>query len=321
MKKNLRKIPKAISLKISTIKEGSVNVVASRKIPKEEIKSGLWGHLGIHIKNGRLEYQKTILPSAESGKYSKKNAEGWEIIRKDLPKETHYNTVQAPNWGDDYNGTHSVDLPYEMYPREFIAAKEKVISVSCANQDSRTGPYLFSFILQSVLKKDGKNFTEELLFDLNLLQENVGTCDIEKSTITHEAYVKTLLVEWEILPPGTKKEALSRVFKSYSPTTKEKSIASDRYDFFMKLGTKSLVYGTSGFQRYFGALIQDDLVVFENIRYGNAIYILFDNWQVISKKSRIDIMSGRYGDKYERVIHSGDWKSKVIEIINKTKEN
>jgi hypothetical protein len=321
MKKNLRKIPKIISLKIAKIREESISLIASKRIQKKEIEDGLWNHLGIHMENGKLKYFDTKLPDSNSGKYSKRNIEGWEIIRKDLPKETHYNSVIAPNWGDSYKGTHYVDLPYEMYPREFVAAKEKTISIRCVNQDAQTGPYLFSFILQSVLKKNDKHFNEELFFDLNLMQENVGTCDVEKSTMTHEAYVKTLFVEWEILPPGTKEEVLSRMFRNYYPTKEEKDTASDRYDFFKKLGAKSLVYGTSGFQRYFGALIRDDLVVFENIKYGNAVYVLFDNWQVLSKKNRLDIMSGKYGDKYKRVVHLGDWKSKITKIISEAKKH
>ena len=39
---------------------------------------------------------------------------------------------------------------------------------------------------------------------------------------------------------------------------------------------------------YFGAKFGENIVVFENMDYGNAIYILSDNWEEISKMSRID---------------------------------
>lgn len=58
-------------------------------------------------------------------------------------------------------------------------------------------------------------------------------------------------------------------------------------------------------------MLEDDLVVFENIEYGNAIYILYDDWDEISKLSRIDLLSGRAGSNFDRIIHSGNWKEEV----------
>ncbi|MGF8545695.1 hypothetical protein AAGN67_14990, partial [Klebsiella pneumoniae] len=61
----------------------------------------------------------------------------------------------------------------------------------------------------------------------------------------------------------------------------------------------------------FAPSLEDDLVVFENIEYGNAIYILYDDWDEISKLSRIDLLSGRAGSNFDRIIHSGNWKEEV----------
>lgn len=100
-----------------------------------------------------------------------------------------------------------------------------------------------------------------------------------------------------------------------SPSPEEKEVAGQRYDFFISLKPKKLVFGSSGFRRYFGALLEDDLVVFENIQYGNAVYVLFDNWEELSKRSRIDLLSGRYGTDFKRVIHSSGWKGEVRAIV------
>ena len=62
------------------------------------------------------------------------------------------------------------------------------------------------------------------------------------------------------------------------------NVAGDRYDFFVGLDPKKLIIGSSGFRRYFGALLEDYLVVFENIEYGNAVYILFEKWEVLSRR-------------------------------------
>ena len=71
--------------------------------------------------------------------------------------------------------------------------------------------------------------------------------------------------------------------------------------------------------RYFGAKFGDNIVVFENIDYGNALYILFDNWQEISQMSRIDILK-RHEKDYFRIIHKNGWFSKLKHYINILKE-
>ena len=76
------------------------------------------------------------------------------------------------------------------------------------------------------------------------------------------------------------------------------------------------MYGISGLQRYFGAIIEDDLVVFENTRYGNAIYIMYNNWQELSTLSRIELMSGKYGSDFDRVVHTSKWEDKVKKLIS-----
>lgn len=66
--------------------------------------------------------------------------------------------------------------------------------------------------------------------------------------------------------------------------------------------------------RYFGAKFSDNLVVFENTQYGNALYILFENWAELSQLSRLEILR-RPSDQYVRIKHSGNWQSRVKQII------
>jgi hypothetical protein len=83
----------------------------------------------------------------------------------------------------------------------------------------------------------------------------------------------------------------------------------------MKLNPQKLVVGFSGTQRYFGALIEEFLIVFENIEYGNAIYIMFNGWQDLSRRTRTELLSGRYGLNFERIPHVTGWKQKVIALV------
>jgi hypothetical protein len=314
-KVNLRIIPKTIRIRLNGLKGRSVIAACSRLYSAQELEGGRLRHLGIELSKGKLSYLPSIVPPEKSGKYSFKNVNGEEIKRTDLEKETHYNAIESPNWGDSSNGTHTVYLPYEKYPRDFIGPRFTRLRVLIPKPDDGQPSYLIVFEVDRVLDQSDKGFDDGLLECLNLLQENVGFCGVQGSGATVADYLKTLKVSWEVLPPGTRDEALTRLFRGKSPSPKEKSDVEDRYDFLMNLKPSSLIYGTSGLERYFGGLLREDLVVFENIQYGNAIYIMFDNWKVLSQRTRTELLSGRYGNNFERVKHGPGWKGTVKAIV------
>jgi hypothetical protein len=314
-KKNINKIPPIILKKLGTIKEGEVVAGCAVKFKADDLASGRLKHLGITLTDKGLNLPTSIVPPDSQGKYSDRNINGFEVVRKDLPKETHYNSIESPNWGDSYYGTHTVNLPYQKYPRDFYPPRE--LEILTSSKDIRPGlpTYIIAFQVQEVLDKHDKSFKDRLLENLNLLQESVGACGVEAATMALSDYAKSLHVSWEILPPGTLEETVERVFRGKTPTQQQKDITAERYNFFQSLKPKGLVFGQSGFRRYFGALLENNLVVFENIEYGNAVYILFDNWEELSKISRLDLMSGKFNGSFERVVHISGWKGKVKTIV------
>ena len=316
MKKNIRKIPEDILTKLKSINTNEIVVGCAVKFKANELASGRLRHLGIELtEHGLLVPLISLLPPSTQGKYSRFNVEGEVIVRRDLPKETDYNEIDSPNWGDWSNGSHTIYLSFERYPREFLPPRELEIVISCNDMRPNLSTYIIAFRIQEVLSKTHKEFIKTLFENLNLLQENIGACGVQPAELSMLEYAKSLYVSWEILPPGTCDEAINRLFHGRSPSQKEENTASERYNFFMSLNPKSLVYGSSGFRRYFGALLEDDLVVFENIQYGNAVYILFGNWEDLSRKSRIDILSGKYGTDFKRVIHDKGWEEDVRKIV------
>lgn len=288
--------------------------------PADDLRQGRLTHLGIELTEIGLNTPVAVIPLAESGKYSSRNISGYEVVRKDLPLETHYNTIESPNWGDSYNGTHSVDLPYKKYPRDVYGPQFTAIKISSPNTGLEQSDFMVVFEVDRVLNKKDPMFEEGLLECLNLLQENVGSCGIELSGATFADYKKSMVVDWEMLPPGTREEAIQRLYRHRQPTPVEKATVEERYDFLMELNPEQLVYGMSGIQRYFGALINENLIVFENIAYGNAIYVMFENWQELSKRSRTELLSGRYGKNFERIPHAGGWKTKVNAVVRKSRK-
>lgn len=271
MKKSFRKIPTSIITRFKYTDGCPIVVGCSQVYRVGDILSGKLKHLGIELSNKGLTFSDSIIPLAKNGKYSGRNINGYEIVRKDLPKETHYNSVETPNWGDSYNGTHTVDLPYEKYPRDFYAPQLKRIKISSPNHGAGQYKYVIIFEVDQVLDPKNKNFKTNLLECINFLQENVESCGIQKSGASVNDYIKSINVAWEVLPPGTKEDAIARIFHDRKPTLEEKSLVEERYSFLMSINPKKLIYGMSGIQRYFGGLINDSLVVFENISYGNAI--------------------------------------------------
>ncbi len=98
MKKNIRVIPKNIHSKLRRLGN---TVVAGTSIAftENQLKNGMLEHLGIYFDNDVIKYEASIIPDPLQGKYSFKNVFGEEVIRKDLPKETHYTEIESPKEG------------------------------------------------------------------------------------------------------------------------------------------------------------------------------------------------------------------------------
>ncbi len=314
-KSNLRKIPQNIYLKLNKISSKQIVAGCVKLFTAKEIKEGQLSHLGISLGSGGLIVPDRIMPMAQRGKYSHINRHGQEVIRKDLPKETHYRQMDVPNWGDRWKGTHVINMPYEKYPREFISPALSQIIIEVSSSTVEQASYMFKFEVSEVIEKNDPLFEDRLLRCLNILQENIGLCGVEATGKSLSDYAKTLEISWEILPPGTREEVLTRVAHGRILSNEEKILIEDRYDFLQSLKPNKFIYGTSGLIRYWGALLQDDLVVFENIEYGNAVYIMFEDWAILSRRTRIALMSGKYGKNFERVVHTKGWKGKVRDII------
>ena len=127
--------------------------------------------------------------------------------------------------------------------------------------------------------------------------------------------MKTVYVEWEIFPIGERDSLIVRLLKTYkNPSENILEKINEKIDFFESLQPQNRILGLSGLTRYVGAQINDNFVVFENIDYGNAIYILFDNWRELSQFTKSDL---RKRNENEVIIieHRQDWKEKVRKLV------
>jgi hypothetical protein len=310
----LRKIPPKIAMKLKTIKTPSVVVGAGLLIPEKEILDNKWTHLGIVAIDGKINFPTIpIYPDPYRGYVSNQNVNGKEIIHKDRPKVRKDIYVgDRPVYGDWSKGSFSLWQTRKVYQKTFLQPnglsfliKEIVCDV----------PGYRNIVITMIppLEKAEADFEISLIFALSLLNELIGIYDIYKSDITAKEILETRKVNWEIFPPGERDFKSELVRKLIGANAKNKKEMLHRADVIEKMHPKQFVMGSGLNSNYYGALFESDLVVFENIEYGNATYILFEDWEEVSKKSRTEIMKGK--SNYERIIHDENWENEVKEII------
>jgi hypothetical protein len=314
-KKNIRQLPNAVRVKVAN-GTGPLIAATTKRIPADVIGQGLYDHLSIRLGVDGIEFESPVIPPSDVGRYSQRNVEGWEFPRKDLPKITKSFYMEAPDFGDWSRGSHTVVHDRLVYQKEFQEPRDIAVSIELLNASEGANPiYLMKFAVEFVLDRHDSDFEGDLLFCLNLLQENVGVVDVYPSGTTREDFIKTLTLDWEIFPPGSVEEIVSRLSKKMRSTKAgADAILRDRIEAFSKLKPKAYIQGTAGFNSYVGAQFADDLVVFENVRYGNALYILYDDWEAVSRRSRIDLIRGTDAD-FDRIIHGPVWKEQLGVII------
>ena len=166
--------------------------------------------------------------------------------------------------------------------------------------------------VDTILDRESQAFEDDLLFAINLMQEKFHDCHVYDVNAKPEDYLKINHLDWEIFPAGSVDRVVSiLVEKTRDMTPQKKDQIQDRAEFFNSLNPEQgIIKGSSMGGHYLGAKFSDTLVAFENIDYGNAIYILFDNWEDLSKMSRTEILQRPQKD-YIRIPHKGLWKGRV----------
>lgn len=320
-KKNLRSIPESILVRINSFTKNDCVVSCPIKISADDISSGKFKHLGINLLDGRLEFPDKILPPAHIGKYSSRNLYGYDIVYRNDPKITKTWSIESPNYGDWSKGSHDTDFSREVFRREYRAPKFLPIVIEQVGEDIKDHSYVFKFTVDEVLDKSSKDFSDNLFFDLNLLQENTGNHGVYESGTPYSEYLQTLYVNWEILPPGEDEDNIRKILVGVNPQNRRlRDKIVERYNFLKDLKPLNYIKGQNGFQRYFGAKFSDDLVVFENLEYGNAIYIMFENWEELSRKTRIELLNSK-DRNFERIRHTKTWEDRLESYIKKHLNN
>jgi hypothetical protein len=255
---------------------------------------------------------ETILPTV-IGPVSLYNAEGREIIHKDQPKETCYRQVEWhwEEWHGPYTIPQSkiVDVPYERYPRTPLLPPSVEMTI-CQTISSGTivvGP--------EITYSDANK--ESLTHVVNLFLEVFGECQFFTADLNQIIKVPIKRLNWQLLPPGERPWAL--VHRDLQPVISRapkgnQVVIEHRLETINQYGSDFAAIGRGGFQGYVVlGFIGRQLFVLESLMYGNATYVLGQNWEDISKLTKAEIL--REDLQKVRLIHREGWERKIHELL------
>ena len=314
---HFRRTPDYILKEVSKAKSKHVHVIAFIPTTKQAIADGQLSRFGIKLTDNMIICPETLTPDKLKGLYARRNRFGQEIPLKDLPQipKTYYWDV--PNFGDPEKGYHEVSRTMMVYQRLHIPAREWDISLNVENGENGITIVAKTFL---PLDKESTTFQEDLFFAINLFQEQFRNCHVIDSSLSDDEIAKITKVGWEIFPPGTLDQIVNKILQrqNYHSEKKEKEL-QERASVLDSLHPKEYIYGIGMDSNYYGAKYDDNIVVFENLEYGNALYILLDNWKEISKKSRIDILRNHQKD-FIRIIHKKGWEKEFYRTIKQLRK-
>jgi hypothetical protein len=263
--------------------------------------------------SGELVAGKTILPSSDFGPISHFNAEGKEVKRKDLPMETAHRTVEWhwEQWNGRYDTierTEFVDVPYQRYPRDFIAPPSEEIELMLMGNEL----VFVSRVLTNTLSEE-----QDSLHVVSLFLEIFGQAEIVSRDLQSFHSPEQIRLNWRILPPGEYPwEKVSKKLNQIIATLPEgnRHWAQHRVEAIRKHKPDFHAIGAGGFYGYvvygFSSL---GLYVLETIRYGNATYVFKSDWKTLSRLTKAQVLDS--GSDVRRIIHHPSWTNEIEELL------
>lgn len=222
----------------------------------------------------------SILP-ASSGPATFFNANGKEIVRR--------------------------DLPYDAYLRDLIPPPGELITAVRRDDEM--------IVTSRILRRDESE--ADIVNLLNIFLELFPTFEIVQPNFA--APVRIQKLNWKILPQGQypfirARQVLEEYFQKLNEN--DSAIAMDRIRTITRYNPDFVAVGIGGFSDYvvFG-FTQNRRFVFESPNTGNATYVFRDEWEPISQLSKREILQGNLRE--ERLIHNVRWTRALGELINR----
>jgi hypothetical protein len=257
----------------------------------------------------------TALPSIV-GRTTRFNAEGKWHIRRDLPKELRF--VGSRSWtrtewrGRDQSEEveDTVDIYRWAYPRDLIDPPSVELTyVEHQGESLVTSPELTFQTADADLNKHV----------INLMLELFRSCEIVLHDLARLTPPAELRANWVMLPSGEhpweRIEAhIGKVFAGKAPSVAKAVL--QRQKVILAYEPAVTWRGLGGFSDYVAYIFPDrGLVVLESVYYGNALYVLGENWENISQLTKAQIIQHNLAE--HRIVHSKGWVRHLNEALRR----
>jgi len=253
----------------------------------------------------------SFLPN-KIGKFSRINADGKEIVRRDKPKESvtreFYYTRYEFHGRDNRVEVEDVAWrTYQRYPRETIPAQN--VHINCIENQNE-----FFLLIECDNQEDQSLF----LHKLNLALEIFGS-ELEIHVAAMDGFVQLPqtfeIVKWEILRSGTysQEELKEKIKQTISPKLSRtiKPVIEKRLDKIASYQHTGVVIGIGGYKGYvIYHFPQKGISVLESDSPNNATYVFnHTSWEELSKKTKTEIINSNLAIR--RIIHDPNWEQNI----------
>lgn len=262
----------------------------------------------VRIGLSKIPINSGVVPSA-IGPRTIRNAEGYVITRRDLPKIDKTYSVYR-EWSDWHDNTHSgyQDITRKAYPKEDIPPTlHKLYLIEVENDLFVTTDKLNLATVSDEVIVQLSNIMLECFGSFTFLNEDgllITTRDIETLT-------------WEILPSGSYPWSSSNSalkLGSKRLNTDRKVAVEHRYNSINKLLPDNIYRGYFGFNGYYVfAFEKRGVYVLESVYLNNATYVFFEDWKTLSTLTKSQIVNGDF--KYQRIVHGSNWPSDIGRLL------
>lgn len=251
-----------------------------------------------------------LLPDRSFGIACRRNADGYDIIRRDLPKETK--TRQITWRWKEFHGRDTVDRegivdkPYLRYPREHVVAYSQELEMHVNSKGVpvvSSGPY----------KPHADNGQAVLLNTIRMYVEIFGSCEVVADPSLIEDQPRRRQLNWVILPPGRRlweesESAIAKLMQNLSSSSQ--IVVKDRLNSILRYEPEFAAFGQHGFNRYvvYG-WDKNKLYLLESTDVDNATYVFKDDWESLSKLTKAEVLAT--DAHHARLIHHKGWTGEL----------
>ncbi|YCH06357.1 hypothetical protein ACTAQJ_14670 [Arthrobacter sp. alpha11c] len=311
----VRPVSEIIWQQIQGIAPEPFQVGVAKDYSVADLESGALQSLGVHVLNGEVVVRDRVIPSGEPGSWSDWNVNGQEKPRRDLPKVSRPSIGWVYPYGNKNAGKVTAFRTVKAYPRETLHGHGLAILISAGAKNNDT--VRIGFRVDRAFPANTERADPDLVLALSMLREHVGNTGVISADTDPQTWTKQQSLTWELLPQGQDSEdVLNRIVGNLKLANfpDVEAEAKKRNDVIWKLKPREVATGHGEFSRYVAYIFRDDLVVLENLTYGNALYVMFENWRDLSQRSRLDLLSDSQAE-YMRIVHQGSWKSELQKVI------